>query len=314
MRALRVIEGPAKGKCFELKDDVVFLGRGARNDIHINDHTLSRIHLKIFKIGPAVFAEDLKSSKGTLINGMRIEPGEGRQVDEQDRITLGDTVIRLEVVTKSNNLESKEPMEPASKKSEEASQSLEVTERRLRPFKETEFLSRLSERLRDPITLGEALKNMSEQILGILPRTDRLAVFIRENETGDFKKAAVMMSKTDRKDDPVRTKVVEEVFAKGQAVIVEDADRQRPCDPRHEEETVQIRSLLSIPMTAHGTVFGALYMDAVRASSLSRKEDMLWLWTACTIIAYAIENAELSYKMSRIAHLCRPRQSGINNS
>ena len=46
---LCIIEGPAKGKKFDLKEKTMFIGRSARNDIQIKDIMVSRKHLKIFK-------------------------------------------------------------------------------------------------------------------------------------------------------------------------------------------------------------------------------------------------------------------------
>jgi pSer/pThr/pTyr-binding forkhead associated (FHA) protein len=53
MRALRVMKGPAEGKSFEPGNVTLFLGRAAKNDIQINDDTVSRMHLKIFRIETA---------------------------------------------------------------------------------------------------------------------------------------------------------------------------------------------------------------------------------------------------------------------
>jgi hypothetical protein len=298
MTALLVMEGPAKGKRFEVRNDIIFLGRGAKNDIQVNDYTVSRMHLKIFRIGTAIFVEDLKSSNSTLVNGRPLEPGEGRQIDEEDVITLGDTVIRLEAVIARKDPDSDEIVIDSSEDTEAVSSQ----ERRSGSFRETELITKLSELLRSRIKLGDVLENISEQILTILPRTDRVAVFIRDGETGEIRKAT-MKTKTDSKADSIRMPAVEEVFAGGKAVILADTTHQDLGDEPDEGATTQIKSLLCIPMTAHATVFGALYMDGIRGPYAYRKEDTLWVETAGTLIAYALENAELSYKMSKIADL-----------
>jgi hypothetical protein len=55
-------------------------------------------------------------------------------------------------------------------------------------------------------------------------------------------------------------------------------------------------------------VFGVLYLDGIEGPYAYRKEDMLWIETAGTLIAYAIENAELSSRMSMIAGLSSSKQ------
>lgn len=77
MAKMIVIEGPAKGKTFDLTGETLFLGRSPKNDIQIIDRNVSRNHLKIFRIMNALFIEDLKSLNGTFVNGEFLKPGEG---------------------------------------------------------------------------------------------------------------------------------------------------------------------------------------------------------------------------------------------
>jgi hypothetical protein len=302
MTTLHVTEGPAKGKQVELEGEIVFVGRGAKNDIQINDYTVSRMHVKIFSIGTALFVEDLKSSNGTLVNGIPLEPGEGRQVDGEDVITMGDTVIRL-VDTISPKDRNFEVLGPGSSQAAEGSSSRpETEERRWRSFREMEFIAKLSELLRGPIRIGEALETISEQLLDMLPRIDRVAVFIRDRETADIKQTA-MKTKSKNESEPLSLESVEEAFDRGKAVTIADATNQKRGDLDDDEVTMQIKSLLCVPMTAHGSVFGAFYLDGIEGPYAYRNEDALWIETAGTLVAYALENAELSFRISRIAAL-----------
>lgn len=307
MTTLRITEGPAKGKQIELEGDVVFVGRGAKNNIKVNDHTVSRMHLKIFCIGTAVFVEDLKSSNGTLINGAPLEPGEGRQVDAEDVITIGNTVIRLEDVISPKDPDYEERVLGPHPGAEGPSACPKDAERRSRSFRETEFISKLSELLRGPIKLGEALDRMVEQLLDMLPRIDRVAVFVRDKETGDVKRGA-LRTKPDREPVPFSLEAVQEAFDEGRAVTVADATGRGSKDSVDEGGTMEIKSLLCVPVTAQGRVFGVLYLDGIKGPYAYRQEDMLWIETAGTLIAYAIENAELSSRMSMIAGLSSPQK------
>jgi pSer/pThr/pTyr-binding forkhead associated (FHA) protein len=307
MTTLRVLEGPEKGKSFELEADIIFVGRGAKNDIRVSDHTVSRMHLKIFSIGTALFVEDLKSSNGTLINGTPLEPGEGRQVDGEDVITMGDTVIRLEDVTSPKDLDFEELSPRPARNVPVTPIRPEPVERRSRSFRETEFISRLSELLRGPIKLGEVLEKISEQLLEMLPRIDRVAVFVRDKETGDVKQGA-MKIRPDRESVPFSFEAVQEAFDGGIAVTVADATGRRAGDAVDDEGTVEIKSLLCVPMSAHGRVFGVVYLDGIEGPYAYRKEDLLWIETVGTLLAYAIENAELAVRLSSIADLASSKQ------
>lgn len=299
MTTLRVLEGPEKGKSFDLDNDVLFIGRGAKNDIRIADHTVSRMHLKLFAIGTALFVEDLKSSNGTFINGIPLEPGEGRQVDGQDVIAIGDTVVRLEDVASQKDIDF-ENLSP--KPSRKTAPLRPDVERRSRSFRETEFISRLSELLRGPIKLGEALEQISDQFLTMLPRVDRVAVFVRDKETAEVKQAAVK-TKPHRESVPFSLEAVQEAFDEARAVTLADARSGGAEDLAEDGGTMEIKSLLCVPMRAHGRVFGVLYLDGIEGPYAYRMEDLLWIETVGTLAAYAIENAELGAKLSMIAGL-----------
>jgi pSer/pThr/pTyr-binding forkhead associated (FHA) protein len=303
MTTLRVIEGPAKGKSFELEDETIFLGRGAKNDVHIPDHTVSRMHLKIFTIGTALFVEDLKSSNGTLINGTPLEPGEGHQVDGEDIIAIGDTVIRLEGVLSARDRDFEDFSLRPPRKDTEPLPRPERTERRSRSFRETEFISKLSELLRGPIKLGEALEDFAEKLLAMLPRVDRVAFFVWDKESGQAKQAA-LKTKPAAQTLALSLKAVEEAFDEGKPVTVADTRVQRSGDFKEDDGgTLEIKSLLCIPMSAHGRVFAVLYLDGIEGPYAYRKEDLLWIETAGTLVAYAIENAELASRLSTIANV-----------
>jgi pSer/pThr/pTyr-binding forkhead associated (FHA) protein len=300
MTTLRVIEGPAKGKSFELEDEIIFLGRGAKNNVQIPDHTVSRMHLKIFTIGTALFVEDLKSSNGTLINGTPLEPGEGHQVDGEDVIAIGDTVVRLEGVLSARDRDFEDfSLRPSHKDTE----ALPRPERRSRSLRETEFISNLSELLRGPIKLGEALEDFAEKLLAMLPRVDRVAFFVRDKESGQAKQVA-LNTKPAAQTLALSLKAVEEAFDEGKPVTVADTRVQGSGDFKEDDGgTLEIKSLLCIPMSAHGRVFSVLYLDGIEGPYAYRKEDLLWIETAGTLVAYAIENAELASRLSTIANV-----------
>ncbi|MEJ2725496.1 MAG: FHA domain-containing protein, partial [Deltaproteobacteria bacterium] len=95
MAKLQILDGPAKGQSFDFNGEILYVGRSPSNDVQINDTTVSRKHLKIFKIGRVFFVEDLKSRNGTLVNGGPLKPGDSVQIDEGDVIAMGASVMRL---------------------------------------------------------------------------------------------------------------------------------------------------------------------------------------------------------------------------
>lgn len=90
---LIVRRGPQPNQTFDLKGDVITLGRDITNDIVINDPEVSRHHLR-FTLNPDGYTmEDLGSTNGTFIAGQRITGV--KTLNRGDLVGLGETVTVL---------------------------------------------------------------------------------------------------------------------------------------------------------------------------------------------------------------------------
>jgi len=106
---IRILDGPDRGKRFYQLATPVTIGREEGNQIQLNDHRVSRHHLKIYEDGDMVIITDLQSTNGTKING---ESARTWQLHPGDLITLGQSILlfgsateiadRLAVLTQTN--------------------------------------------------------------------------------------------------------------------------------------------------------------------------------------------------------------------
>lgn len=69
--------------------EIVF-GRDKSCNVRVVDKKISRKHTKIYSDGIKIFAEDLKSTNGTYIDGTKIEKSE---VDTKNKIQIGTSII-----------------------------------------------------------------------------------------------------------------------------------------------------------------------------------------------------------------------------
>ena len=95
MPKLYVLDGPDRGRSFDLEGGTTYIGRSPRNDIQLKDSYVSRRHLRVLRKGERYFVEDLKSKNGTSVAGEALRPGIEFELKEQTPILIGVTVICL---------------------------------------------------------------------------------------------------------------------------------------------------------------------------------------------------------------------------
>jgi predicted component of type VI protein secretion system len=87
---LVMTQGPQLGQTFVLDQDLLTLGRDPNNVIVINDPQISRQHARITHQGGRMVLEDIGSTNGTFVNGMRL--ANPHTLANGDVIGLGDAV------------------------------------------------------------------------------------------------------------------------------------------------------------------------------------------------------------------------------
>lgn len=84
------------GAEFELDRVDVTIGRGGQNDVALEgDEFASARHVRIEPRPDGIWVQDLDSTNGTFVNGIRIE--QRRRLDPGDVVRVGETELRLEV-------------------------------------------------------------------------------------------------------------------------------------------------------------------------------------------------------------------------
>lgn len=71
------------------------IGRDAKSSITLEDKLVSREHAVIQKIKDDFFIQDLHSTNGTYVNGMKIPPGDYIRLSLSDTILIGRTELSV---------------------------------------------------------------------------------------------------------------------------------------------------------------------------------------------------------------------------
>ena len=104
---------PNAGRFFPLVKAETVIGREAGDDIIIKDPEISRKHARIFLQGANYFIEDLGSTNGTSVNGMRIQAASPLRAG--DVIKLGEkTNLVFEPVSESDTILNPNAQAPAT--------------------------------------------------------------------------------------------------------------------------------------------------------------------------------------------------------
>jgi len=87
---LIVLAGSNVGEMYRVDEGETFIGRGQNATIRLNDDGISRRHARLVQQNGEVIIEDLRSSNGTLVNGVAIN---FQRLQDGDKIRLGSTTI-----------------------------------------------------------------------------------------------------------------------------------------------------------------------------------------------------------------------------
>jgi predicted component of type VI protein secretion system len=297
MAKLHILDGPAKGHAFDLDGEIAYVGRSPANDVLINDTTVSRKHLKIFKIGRVFFIEDLKSRNGTLVNGSPLKPGDSIQVDEGDVIALGATVVRLSPGAPQGDVDIKKDVADFSLSEAPAKSAPSEEERRARSLKELSFIHDLLEAIKESPEIHKFFDQVVEFIIHGLPRIDRAAIFRLDNESTKFREV-VTRSRSDqpRKALPYHPTVLNQVLETRKAIWTLVKTHEAPEDLSEHWETLEFRSVVCIPLMSESKLLGAIYLDGFGKEQAFREEDLLVLKSLSTLTALGIEKANAAAK------------------
>ena len=83
--------GPIPGSSFYLEKTEITLGRDLANDIPVPDQEISRRHARFVTRVDGVYIEDLGSTNGTFLNGVRISSPQ--RLNNGDLITLAEATV-----------------------------------------------------------------------------------------------------------------------------------------------------------------------------------------------------------------------------
>jgi len=297
-----IAKGPEQGRCFVLNGKTAQLGRGPANEVRLNEPSVSRRHVKIYRNNDEYCVEDLQSKNGTWINGNLIESGVTVQVKQGIPIAVGNVLVSLGEKCPSNRLPNQYSIRIQPPGADGLKPST-FTDRRAKQKKELEY--DISVRLLESLDLTELCEKALDSIIGILKRIDSGFVFLISPDNGKLKKVAIRIKKGAKADVRRYSRsLVSRVVKEGKAIMMPNTGMENKADFSESMERIGIKSVICAPLVGKMETRGHLL--AIRACGR-------WIPEEGPVFSEQFESPDRPRHRERPA-LCQEQGSGEETS
>jgi signal transduction histidine kinase/pSer/pThr/pTyr-binding forkhead associated (FHA) protein len=318
---LLVLQGPDKGRRYELPDAPALVGRESRS-LPLSDNTVSRRHCELLPADGEWIVRDLGSSNGTYLNGGRVMASAPLKIGDQIRVGRTLMVFGAQpgiTRTSSGNvrLEGVESgMDSAimhTVQSSDDSLVLAVPEPAAAAMANLKILYQLAATFGSSFDVEQVVEIVMDLVFEHV-KADRGVILMLEPDSEELvTKVARTREEQDRVSDPSETAssrgpdtihasrtIVNHVLNTGEGVLSSNAMADKRFSKGKSVHNLGIRSALCVPIKARkltdkggDEVLGVIYIDS-SVKNYTYAPDQLRLLTAIGLQAgLAIQNAKL---------------------
>jgi signal transduction histidine kinase len=323
---LLVLQGPDKGRRFELPDKPALIGRESRS-LPLGDNTVSRRHAELVPNAGSWILKDLGSSNGTYVNGSRVTNTYALKLGDQIRVGKSILVFGAQPgVIRSNSdvaLTGEESgMDSAimqSIPSNEDSMVLAVPEPAAAAVANLKILYQLGAALGSSFGFAQVLEVVMDLIFAHI-QADRGLILLLDPKKNELVPQIVRTKEDDQDKKPppegktagileappepekihASRTIVNHVMEKGEGVLSSNAMTDKRFSKGKSVHSMGIRSALCVPIKARrldgkggDESIGVIYIDS-SVKNYTYSADQLRLLTAIGRQAgMAIQNAKL---------------------
>jgi pSer/pThr/pTyr-binding forkhead associated (FHA) protein len=289
MLQIFVMNGLDKGRSFEFQKDTILIGRAPESDMQLKDKSVSRKHLRIEKKGEKYFITDLRSKNGTFIDGMPVEPQKAYEVSEGIPVAVGKTFIAIGKSYPNDMLAILDSVDLFKELDEN---SEDIKDRPLTAKKNMELIYKVSNVLMQSLNIKDVLEKVLGYIMELLKRIDRSVVILVDRKTGNISEV-IAITKTAKEGaaQAYSKTIVERVLKERRPISMLDTMSEDEVKLSDSMRTMQIRSVMCVPLVSKSEVIGVIYVDSVKKPHGFRKEDLDLLTALSSPAALAIENS-----------------------
>ncbi|MCI0377560.1 MAG: SpoIIE family protein phosphatase [Gemmataceae bacterium] len=291
MAILITLQGPEVGRKFRLEKDCTILGRQYDSTICLTGKAVSRQHAQIVCQDEAFLLEDLESSNGTFLNGIKLSPHAPVPISDKDTLQVGPYVFALQLDQDGDAPPTSEPNLIVRERLSAIGfqQSLHGHD----PAHKLQAVLEIAQNLGRTLDLDLVLDKLLEQLLKLFPNSDRGLVILFE---GDRLMVRAQKGRGTEDDTaiPFSRTVVTKALEEGAGLLSEDVQSDQRFRPSETLHGLGIHSVLCVPLiTLEGRKLGVIQIDRFRKGVGFRVEDLQLLTTISLQVAVVLENVEL---------------------
>ena len=296
---LTVLQGPDKGRRFELPDhEPQLIGRSSEA-LQLTDRAISRRHAELTPDDGRWHIADLSSANGTYINGMRVDQREN--LHPGDQIRTGNTLLLfgIEAAQARSQVLSHAAIDAnveSAFASNDDSVILAVPDPTEAAVVQLKIIYELTQLIASITDRDELLGRVMDLIFETF-HADRGFILLQEEPTGPSD--PVIVRHRVPPEDPeeqrisVSRTIVQHVLSKGEGVLTSNAMTDERFAPGDSVQRYGIRSALCAPIKFKDSVFGVIHLDS-QIINYTFTDDQLRLLTAIGVhTGLALSNAEL---------------------
>ncbi|MGD9688516.1 MAG: ATP-binding protein [Phycisphaerales bacterium] len=304
MLALTVIQGPDKGKTFDLPAHEPQLVGRSSEALPMTDNTVSRRHAELTPDDGRWWIRDLGSQNGTWVNGVRIE--QRTQLKLGDQIRVGATLL---VYGKSERPSASAPGRIRLLRASEADTAFERTlpsnedsvilpapEQATTAGEHLRVIYRVTTLTSRPASRQELLEGVLDLVFSEL-RPERGFVILTGEEQGETPAPAVVRFAAapvgEAEQIAVSRTILNHALRHAEGVLCSNAR----TDPRFKAgdsvQQLDIRSAICSPIRFRERTFGAIYIDSSMANTTFTDQQLALLNAIGQHTGMALANAEL---------------------
>src|SRR5262245_58934550 len=175
MAILITLQGPEVGRKFPLVGECTILGRQYDSNICLTGKAISRQHAQILHRDSQYLLEDLDSSNGTFVNGIRLKPRVPVPLADSDNLQIGPYVFALR-----HTPDAPSTVEPTMVVREKISAATFRQALGQDPALKLQVVLEIAQNLGRTLDLDPVLDKLLEQLLRFFPLADRALVILYE--------------------------------------------------------------------------------------------------------------------------------------